>query len=140
MQDGMTRSASILAASSLAALVLAAPASAAVSGKYRGDTSQNRTVHATVKNGKITNLSFSVFLLCGPGGSNGSLTDALSVKGVKVKANGSFTVRSKGDSANGLATYVLKGKVTRSKVTGKIAQFFRNGCQTFDLTFSAKRR
>ena len=49
-------------------------------------------------------------------------------------------MRSKGDSANGLATYVLKGKVTRSKITGSIEQFFRNGCQTFDLTFSAKRR
>ncbi len=136
----MIRTVSILAASSLAALSLAAPASAAVSGKYRGDTSQNRTVHATVKNGKIANLSFSVFLLCGPGGSNGSMTDALSVKGVKVKANGSFTVKSVGDSANGLATYVLKGKVTKGKVTGSIEQFFRNGCQTFDLTFSAKRR
>ena len=40
------------------------------------------------------------------------------------------------DSANGLATYVLKGKLTRKKVTGSIEQFFRNGCQTFDLTFS----
>ncbi len=111
-----------------------------MSATYRGETSQDRTVHAKVKNGRITQLSFSVFLLCGPGGSNGSSTDALSVEGVKVKANGSFTVRSEGDSANGLATYALKGKVSRSKITGRIEQFFRNGCQTFDLSFSAKRR
>ncbi len=75
-----------------------------------------------------------------PGGSNGSTADALAVRNVRVKANRSFTVKSEGDSANGLATYVLKGKVTKAKVTGSIEQFFRNGCQTFDLTFSAKRR
>ncbi len=94
----------------------------------------------TVKKGKIKSLSFSVFLLCGPGGSNGSSTDALAVEDVKVKANGSFTVESEGDSSNGLATYVLKGRVTRKKVTGSIEEFFRNGCQTFELTFTAKRR
>ena len=137
----MSRSSASLVAVVAATLTVSVPASAAVpNGSYRGDTSQDRTVHATVKKGKIKKLSFSVFLLCGPGGSNGSSTDALVAENVKVKANGSFTVNSKGDSANGLATYVLKGRVTRKKVTGSIEQFFRNGCQTFDLTFSAKRR
>ena len=123
-----------------AALALAAPASAAVSGTYRGDTNQNRTVHAKVKNGKIKHLSFSVYTLCGIGGSNGSSTDAVSVENVRVKRNGTYKVKSEGDSSNGYATYVLKGKVTKKKVTGSIEQFFRNGCQTFDLTFTAKRR
>ena len=137
----MTRSLASLAAVAATTLGLSAPASAAVpNGSYRGDTSQNRTVHVTVKKGKVKKLSFSVFLLCGPGGSNGSSTDALAVENVKIKANGRFKVESEGDSANGLATYVLKGRVTKKKVTGSIEQFFRNGCQTFDLTFAAKRR
>ena len=122
-------------------LTFAAPATAAVpNGSYRGSTSQDRTVHATVKSGKLTRLSFSVFTLCGPGGSRGSQTDALFVRNVRIRASGAFRVSSKGDSSNGLATYELKGKVTRGRVTGSIEQFFRNGCQTFELTFSAKRR
>jgi hypothetical protein len=136
----MSRSIALLAAAGMT-LALTAPATAAApSGKYRGDTSQDRTVHVTVKAGKITNLSFSVYLLCGIGGSGGSTTDALAVKNVKLKKSGAFTVTSKGDSANGKATYVLKGRVTKRKVTGSIEQFFRGGCQTFDLTFTAKRR
>ena len=35
---------------------------------------------------------------------------------------------------------MLKGKVTKGKITGSIEQFFRDGCQTFDLKFTAKRR
>ena len=137
----MRRSLRLLATSAAATSLLAAPALAAVpDGRYRGDTSQDRTVHATVKKGKLASLSFSVFLRCGTGGSGGSTTDALAVRNVKIKANGAFTVKSEGDSSNGLATYVLKGKVTRTRVTGSIEQLFRNGCQTFDLTFSAKRR
>src|SRR3954451_12533696 len=98
------------------------------------------TVHAQVKNGKIANLSFSVFTLCGIGGSGGSNTDAVAVKGVKIKANGSYRHSEKGDSSNGKATYTLKGKVTKRKITGSIEQFFRGGCQTFELKFTAKRR
>ena len=137
----MSRSSSALIASTVATLTLAVPAVAAgLSGTYRGDTSQDRTVNAVVKSGTIKSLSFSVYLLCGSGGSKGSSTDVLFVKNVKVRSSGAFTVKSVGDSTNGLATYVLKGKVTKGKVTGSIEQFFRNGCQTFDLTFSAKRR
>jgi hypothetical protein len=125
----------------LALAVTAGPAAAAVSnGTYKGNTNQNRTVHAKVKNGKIASLSFSVFTLCGIGGSGGSNTDAVAIKGVKIKRNGSYKYSEKGDSSNGKATYTLKGKVTGSKITGSIEQFFRNGCQTFDLKFTAKRR
>jgi hypothetical protein len=129
------------AALTLALLVSAGPASAAVSnGTYKGNTNQNRTVHAKVKNGKIASLSFSVFTLCGIGGTNGSSTDAVAIKGVKIKANGSYKYSEKGDSSNGKATYTLTGKVTGKKITGHIEQFFRGGCQTFDLDFTAKRR
>jgi hypothetical protein len=125
----------------VASLVLAGPAAAAVSnGTYRGSTNQNRTVHVKVKKGKIKSLSFSVYTLCGIGGSGGSNTDAVAIKGVKVKANGTYKYSEKGDSSNGKATYTLKGKVTKKKVTGSIEQFFRGGCQTFDLKFTAKRR
>jgi hypothetical protein len=125
----------------LALLASAGPAAAAVSnGTYKGNTNQNRTVHAKVKGGKIASLSFSVFTLCGIGGSNGSQTDAVAIKGVKIKANGTYKYSEKGDSSNGKATYTLKGKVTKGKVTGSIEQFFRNGCQTFDLKFTAKRK
>ena len=122
------------------ALLGPAPAAAAVSGAYKGKTNQNRVVHAKVKNGTIKNLSFSVYTRCGIGGSGGGATDVLVVKNAKVKSNGTFKVVSEGDSSNGLATYELVGKVTKRKITGSIEQFFRNGCQTFDLTFSAKRR
>jgi hypothetical protein len=125
----------------IALLVLAGPAAAAVkNGTYKGDTSQNRAVHAKVKGGKIKSLSFSVFTACGIGGSGGFNTDAVAISGVKIKANGSYKYSEKGDSANGKATYTLKGKVTNKKITGKIEHFFRGGCQTFDLTFTAKRR
>ncbi len=60
--------------------------------------------------------------------------------GAKIKSNGTFKVSSEGDSSNGLATYELRGKVKGSKLSGSIEQFFRNGCQTFDLKFTAKRR
>ena len=122
------------------ALLAPAPAAAAVSGTYKGKTNQNRVVHAKVKNGTIKNLSFSVYTRCGIGGSGGGATDVLVVKNAKVKKNGSFKVVSEGDSANGLATYELIGKVTKKKITGSIEQFFRNGCQTFELEFSAKRK
>jgi hypothetical protein len=119
----------------------AGPAAAAVSnGTYKGSTSQDRTVHAKVKGGKIASLSFSVYTLCGIGGSNGSNTDAVAIKGVKIRPNGTYKHSEKGDSANGKATYTLKGKVTKGKITGSIEQFFRGGCQTFDLKFTAKRR
>ena len=122
-------------------LALAVPASAAaVSGTYRGQTNQNRTVHVKVRSGKITNLSFSVYTRCGIGGSGGGATDAVAIRNVRVKSNGTYVAKSEGDSANGLATYELRGRVTRSKVTGSMEQFFRNGCQAFDLRFTAKRR
>jgi hypothetical protein len=125
----------------IALLALAGPAAAAVSnGTYKGETSQERAAHAKVKGGKIKSLSFSVFTACGIGGSGGFNTDAVAIKGVKIKANGTYKHSEKGDSANGKATYTLKGKVTNSKITGKIKHFFRGGCQTFDLTFTAKRR
>jgi hypothetical protein len=128
----------IALALAIALLALAGPAAAAVSnGSYRGKTSQNFKAFAKVKGGKIASLSFGVSVRC----NNGTFgTDALAVKGVKIKASGAYKVTSKGDSANGKATYVLKGKVTNRKITGSIPQFFRNGCQTFDLKFSAKRR
>jgi hypothetical protein len=129
------------AALTLALLVSAGPAAASVpNGSYKGSTDQNRTVHAKVKKGKIASLSFSVFTLCGIGGSNGSNTDAVAISGVKIKANGSYKYSEKGDSANGKATYTLTGKVKKGKITGHIEQFFRNGCQTFDLNFTAKRK
>jgi hypothetical protein len=131
----------LTAAVALALAVSAGPAAAAVSnGTYKGSTNQSRTVHAKVKGGKIASLSFSVFTLCGIGGSNGSNTDAVAIKSVKIKANGTYKHSEKGDSANGKATYTLKGKVTKGKITGSIDQFFRGGCQTFDLKFTAKRR
>src|SRR5919106_1633077 len=103
-----------------AALTLAGPAAAAVSnGTYKGNTNQNFTVHAKVKNGKIASLSFGVSTRCGIGGS------------------GAYKHSEKGDSSNGKATYTLKGKVTKGKITGSIEQFFRGGCQTFDLKFTA---
>jgi hypothetical protein len=124
-----------------ALLALAGPAAAAVSnGSYKGSTNQNFTVHAKVKGGKIASLSFGVSTRCGIGGSGGFSTDAVAVKGVKIKSGGAYKHSEKGDSANGKATYTLKGKVTGKKITGTIKQFFRNGCQTFDLKFSAKRR
>src|ERR687889_2063205 len=108
---------------SLALLALAGPAAAAVSnGSYRGKTSQNFKVFAKVKGGKIASLSFGVSVRC----SNGTFgTDAVAVKRVKIKPSGAYKVTSKGDSANGKATYVLKGKVTNKKITGSIKQFFR---------------
>jgi hypothetical protein len=124
-----------------ALLALAGPAAAAVSnGSYKGSTNQNFTVHAKVKGGKIASLSFGVSTRCGIGGSGGFSTDAVAVKGVKIKSGGTYKHSEKGDSANGKATYTLKGKVTGKKITGTIKQFFRNGCQTFDLKFTAKRR
>jgi len=122
-------------------LAIAAPTTAAVSsGSYKGQTNQNRTVFAKVKGGKIAKLSFSVFTRCGIGGSDGSSTDAVAVKGVKIKRNGTYRFSQKGDSSNGKSTFTLKGRVTGKKITGSIEQFFRNGCQTFDLKFTAKRR
>jgi len=121
-------------------LTLTAPASAALSGTYRGDTNQNRTAHVKIKRGTITQLSFAVVSRCGLGGSEGSTTDILLVKNVKVKARGRFTYTEKGDSTNGLASFTLKGRATRKRVTGSVEQFFRNGCQVFELTFVAKRR
>jgi hypothetical protein len=126
---------------SLALLAIAGPAAAAVSnGTYKGDTSQNRTVHAKVKKGKIASLTMSVYTRCGIGGSGGGSTDAIAINGIKIKAGGKYSYSQKGDGSNGKSTFDLKGKVTAKKITGKIPQFFRNGCQTFDLTFSAKRR
>lgn len=99
----------VLTVSLASALMLAGPATAAApSGSYRGSTSQDRTVHVTITRGKITNLSFSVYTLCGTGGSGGGMSDVLAVRGVEVKGNGSYA--------------------------------FSSGCQTFDLTFTAKRR
>jgi hypothetical protein len=122
----------------IALFALAGPAAAAVSnGSYKGKTSQDFKVFAKVKGGKIASLSFGVSVRCNSGTFG---TDALAVKGVKIKSSGAYKVTSKGDSANGKATYVLKGKVTKKKITGSIEQFFRNGCQTFDLKFSAKRK
>ena len=122
----------------LALLALAGPAAAAVSnGSYKGKTSQDNKVFAKVKGGKIASLSFAVSVHC----SSGSFgTDVVAVRGVKIKASGAYKVTSKGDSANGKATYVLRGKATNKKITGSIENFFRNGCQTFDLKFSAKRK
>lgn len=125
----------------LALLALAGPATAAVSnGSYRGKTSQNYKVFAKVKGGKIKSLSFSLFTLCGIGGSEGSRIDAVAVENVKIKAGGAYKFSQKGDSANGKSTFTLKGRVTNKKITGSIKQFFRGGCQTFDLKFTAKRR
>lgn len=124
----------------LLTLPAAAPA-AAPAGTYKGETNQERTVTAKIgKGNKLKRLSFSVYTLCGIGGSGGGSTDVLLVENVKIKSNGTFKVSSKGDSSNGLATYDLRGKVKGSKLTGSIEQFFRNGCQTFDLKFTAKRR
>lgn len=136
----MPRSSAALVAAVAATLSLSAPASAALSGTYRGDSNQNRTVHVTIKNGKISQLSFAVLTRCGTGGLKGSRSDILFVKGVKVKANGSYTYTEKGDSTNGYASFTLKGRATAKKVTGSVEQFFRNGCQVFELEFSAKRR
>lgn len=135
----MPRSAAVLLAA-VTTLALSAPASAALSGKYRGDTNQNRTAHVTIKNGTITQLSFSVLTRCGLGGSEGSMTDILFVKNVRVKANGTYTYTEKGDSTNGYASFTLKGRATPKKVTGSVEQFFRNGCQVFELAFTAGRR
>ena len=128
----------IALAATLAVAVAAGPAAAAVSnGSYKGKTSQDFNAFAKVKGGKIASLSFGVSVRCNSGIFG---TDAVAVKGVKIKPSGAYKVVSKGDSANGKATYVLKGKVTGKKITGSIEQFFRNGCQTFDLKFTAKRR
>jgi hypothetical protein len=131
----------LLLALAASLLVAAGPAAAAVSnGTYKGDTNQNFTVHAKVKGGKIASLSFGVSTRCGYGSTATFGTDAVAVKGVKIKAGGAYKHSEKGDSSNGKATYTLKGKVTKGKITGSIKQFFRGGCQTFDLKFTAKRR
>jgi hypothetical protein len=131
----------LLLALAASLLVAAGPAAAAVSnGTYKGDTNQNFTVHAKVKGGKIASLSFGVSTRCGYGSTATFGTDAVAVKGVKIKSGGAYKHSEKGDSSNGKATYTLKGKVTKGKITGSIKQFFRGGCQTFDLKFSAKRR
>ena len=131
-----------LPAAALAALTLAAPASAAIPpGTYKGKTNQNRVVHAKiVKGNKIKRLSFSVYTMCGIGGSEGSQTDVLLVENVRIKPNGRFRAESKGDSSNGDATFELVGRATAAKITGSVEQFFRNGCQVFELKFTAKRR
>jgi hypothetical protein len=131
----------LLLALAASLLVAAGPAAAAVSnGTYKGDTNQNFTVHAKVKNGKIASLSFGVSTRCGYGSTATFGTDAVAIKGVKIKSGGAYKHSEKGDSANGKATYTLKGKVTNGKITGSIKQFFRGGCQTFDVKFTAKRR
>ena len=131
----------LLLALAAALLALAGPAAAAVpNGTYKGKTNQNYTAHAKVKNGKIASLSFAVYTRCGIGGSGGFNIDAVAIKGVKIKSSGAYKHSEKGDSANGKATYTLKGKVTKGKITGSIKQFFRGGCQAFDVKFTAKRR
>ena len=134
----------LLLSAAVAALAIAAPsASAAIKpGTYKGKTNQDRVVHAKVggKGKKIKRLSFSVYTLCGVGGSGGGYTDVLLVENVRIKRNGTYRAESEGDSANGKATFELVGKVTNKKITGSVEQFFRNGCQTFDLRFTAKRR
>ncbi len=117
------------------------PASASIApGAYRGTTNQDRIVHAKVVKNKIKRLSFSVYTQCGIGGSGGGATDVLLVENVRVKSDGSFKAASKGDSSNGKATFELIGKAKGKRLTGSVEQFFRNGCQTFELEFSAKRR
>src|SRR3954451_11945890 len=124
-----------------AARALAGPAAAPVSnGTYKGSTNQNFTVHAKVKGGKIASLSFGVSTRCGYGSTAYFNTDAVAINGVKIKPGGAYKHSEKGDSSNGKATYTLNGKVTKGKITGQVKQFFRGGCQTFDLKFTAKRR
>jgi hypothetical protein len=126
---------------SVALLISAGPAAAAVSnGTYKGSTNQNYKAHAKVKGGKLASLSFGVFTRCGLGGSDGFNIDALAVKGVKIKKGGAYKVTQKGTPENGKATFTLKGKVTKAKVTGSVERFARGNCQAFDLKFTAKRR
>lgn len=136
---GRRSTASLIVAVALT-LVVAAPASAALTGTYRGNTNQNRTAHVKIRSGTITQLSFAVVTRCGPGGSDGSNSDILLVKNVKLRAEGRYTRTVKGNSTNGFASFTIKGRATRRRVTGSVEQFFRNGCQVFDLTFAAKRR
>lgn len=133
------RSFPALIAAAVTLLTLTPSASAALSGTYRGDSNQNRTAHVKIKNGTILRLSFAVVTRCGPGGSDGSESDILLAENVKVKATGNFTYTEKGDSTNGYASFTVKGKATTRKVTGSVEQFFRYGCQVFDLAFVAKR-
>src|SRR4051812_50072517 len=73
----------------LALAVSAGPAAAAVSnGTYKGSTSQDRTVHAKVKNGKIKSLTFSVYTLCGIGGADGAETHPAGGPGGENKEEG----------------------------------------------------
>lgn len=130
----------LLVATAVATLSLTPAASAALSGTYRGDTNQNRTANVKIKNGTILRLSFAVVTRCGIGGSEGSESDILFAENIKLKAGGNYSYTEKGDSTNGYASFTVKGRATTKKVTGSVEQFFRYGCQVFDLAFVAKRR
>jgi hypothetical protein len=139
----------------LAALLAATPtATAAVAGgHYAGRTDQNRVVDFKVKGGAVRGFVAGVLTFCNTMGDNRFETDAIAhVPAMKVKAGGRFAWS--GDiERDGTITMSVKGRITGSKVKGKVTlsrpdsyydasqgMTMFGACAAYDRAFTAKRR
>lgn len=142
-----------LAPVGLAALVLAAPAVAAVSpGSYKGRTDQNRAVTFKIKKNKVVDFQAGVMTYCTTQGDSRFETDAIAnLPAIPIKG-GKFHLE-KDVERDGTITIEVSGKVTGSKVTGKVTlsrpdshydasagMTYFGVCAANDRKYTAKRR
>ena len=144
-----------------AALAVAAPSAsaAAKAGSYSGRTDADESITFRVAKGKLTTVSARFTTVCAnPNDPADPLLVTLKPKpsllgvSAKVKANGSFSFKTSGETAaqNGLIVTTFKGRAARSgKVKGTLRVQFPastagyddyGDCDTGAIAFTARRR
>lgn len=131
---------STLAVAALAALLLAAPASAAQDGTYKGNVDGDESAEVTVKvkDGKVTKIVANVYASCGY--ENFIITVAfppVGRKGATAKiVNNKFKTVFKGSPDVEDDKRTVTGSFAGAKVTGSIVV---EGLCSADVTYTAKR-
>jgi hypothetical protein len=127
----------------LALLLLGGPAAAAaINGKYKGSTDQNRAVTFTIKGGKVRAFQAGVMTYCSTPGNSRFQTDAIAnLPAIAIKGS-RFDYKT--DEVE------VHGRIKGRKVTGKVSLWrgdsnYQNGqvmfgsCSASDRKFTAKR-
>ena len=135
-----------LAATAALTLALAIPAvaPAAIAGKYKGKTEQNRPVTFKVSKGKVKVFEAGINVFCI--GDGIKFNAVIPPKAMKVKKGGKFAYkgRDKIDSANIEITGRVKGKKASGKISMTYSQYDASsglfqGCSG-KAKWSAKRK
>ena len=101
-------------------LITASAAYAAVSGTFKGKTSQKQSISFHVGRGKLTKMRFSLLLKCPSGHIYVGHVQVFAA--IKIHKTNGFLVKLTSSSSPTQDELLVSGRVSKTKVMGKLAE------------------